>query len=83
MLASANNPLFEDLFVDLLSINFMLTCYGMNPSSIIIIQQEETKVIIACAYLLRKVDSSLFPLGCIQLELVGQLHDLLENRILT
>ena len=62
MLASGNNPLFEDLFVDSLSIIFMLTSYGMNPSSIMIIQQEETKVIIACANLLWKVDNSLFPL---------------------
>ena len=62
MLASGNNPLFEDLFVDSLSIIFMLTSYGMNTCSIMIIQQEETKVIIACANLLRSVDNSLFPL---------------------
>ena len=62
MLASANSPLFEDLFVDSLSIIFMLMSYGMNPSSITIIQQEETKVLIACANLPRKVDNSLFPL---------------------
>ena len=62
MLASANNPLFEDLFVDSLSIIFMLTSYRMNPCSIMIIQQEETKVIIACANLLWNVDNSLFPL---------------------
>ena len=53
----------------------------MNPSSILIIQQEETKVFIACANLLRNVDNSLFPLES-DAELVGQLHDLLENRIL-
>ena len=81
MLASANNPLFENLFVDSLSIIFMLTCYGMNPSSIMITQQEETKVLIACANLLRNVDLYL-EIWCIQLELVGQLHNLLENRIL-
>ena len=81
MLASANNPLFENLFVDSLSITFMLMSYGMNPCSIMIIQQEETKVIIACANLLRSVDNSLFPLES-ELELVGQFHDMLENRIL-
>ena len=61
MLASANNPHFEDLFVDSLSIIFMLTSYGMNPSSITIIQQEETKVLIACANLLRVLIILSFP----------------------
>ena len=54
--------MFMDLFVDSLSIFFVLMSYGMNPSSIMIIQQENTKVIIACANLLRNVDNSLFPL---------------------
>ena len=61
-LASANNPLFEDLFVDSLSIIFMLTSYGMNLSSIMFTQQEDTKILIACANLLMKIDNSLFPL---------------------
>ena len=53
----------------------------MNPSSIMVTQQEETKVLIACANLLRNVDLYL-EIWCIQLELVGRLHNLLENRIL-
>ena len=62
----------------------MLVSYEMNPSSITIIQQEETKVLIVCANLLWSVDNFLFPLesDAFKLELVGQLHGLLENRIL-
>ena len=61
MFASASDPLLEDLHIDLFSIIHMFVSYGLDPCSSIIIQQEETKVMILDANLLRDIDSSLSP----------------------
>ena len=58
MLASASDPLLEDLHIDSFSIIIMFVGYGTNPCSSVILQQEETKVVVLDANLLGNIDSS-------------------------
>ena len=59
MLAFAGNSLFKDLLVNFLSLIHILLSYGFDPLSILILQQEETKILVLDANLLGNVDLSL------------------------
>ena len=59
MFASASDPLFKDLFVNFLSFIHILFCYSFDSLSILILQQEKTKITVLDANLLRNVDPSL------------------------
>jgi len=61
MSAFASNPFFKDLCINLISIIIMFMGYGTNPCTIVILQQEETKVTVLDTNLLRNVDPPLSP----------------------
>ena len=61
MLASASDPLSEDLHIYLLGIIPVFVSYGTDPHSSVIFQQEEAKVMVHDANLLRNVDPSFSP----------------------
>ena len=62
MFASAGDPLFDNLFVDFLSLILITVSYSFDPLSILILEQEKTKITVFGANLLRNVDPSLSPL---------------------
>ena len=55
MFASSSDPLFKDLYIDSLSIFPMFMSYGTDS---VILQQEETKLVVLDTNLLRNVDPS-------------------------
>ena len=61
MFASASDPLFDNLFVDFLSLILITVSYRFDPLSILILKQEKTKITVLDANLLRNVDPSLSP----------------------
>ena len=61
MFASASNPFFKDLCIDLISIIIMFMGYGTNPCSIVILQQKKTKFMVLDANLLGNVEPSVSP----------------------
>ena len=61
MLASASDPLLKDLHIDLLSIIHMFVSNGLDSCSSVILQQEETKIMVLDTNLLGNVDSSFSP----------------------
>ena len=58
MLASAIDPLLEDLHIDLFSIIPMFVSYGTDPCSRVILQEKDTKLVVLDTNLLGNVDSS-------------------------
>ena len=61
MLASATDPLFEDLFIDFLGIIHIFVSYRFYSLLTVIIQQKQTKVAVLCTDFLRNADPSFTP----------------------
>ena len=61
MFASAGNPFFKDLCIDLMSIVHVFVSYGTDPCSVVILQQKKTKFMVLDTNLLGDIDPSFSP----------------------